>query len=361
MGTAFSSVVRSLVVQSDGKIVVGGDFSAFNNISRNRITRLNSNGTEDTAFYPNLGTGFTGAVYALAVQSDGKILVAGSFSFLNGVSRGSLVRLNSNGAEDTAFYANMGTGFNGWVVSVAVQSDGKILAGGTYSFLNGAARNELVRLNSNGTEDTAFYANMGTGFNNAVRSLAVQSDGKIVAGGAFSSLNGATKNRLVRINTDGTEDTAFYANLGTGFDNIVWTLAVQSDGKMFVGGQFTGLNGATRRGIAKLNSDGTDAVLSTTSYFGFNSLIYALAVQSDGKILVGGQFTQLNGVSRKNLLRLNTNLTDDTDFYTDLGAGLNNTVYSVAVRSDGKMALGGAFVYYKDQFFAPYLAVLKPL
>jgi uncharacterized delta-60 repeat protein len=361
MGTAFSSVVRSLVVQSDGKIVVGGDFSAFNNISRNRITRLNSNGTEDTAFYPNLGTGFTGAVYALAVQSDGKILVAGSFSFLNGVSRGSLVRLNSNGAEDTAFYANMGTGFNGWVVSVAVQSDGKILAGGTYSFLNGAARNELVRLNSNGTEDTAFYANMGTGFNNAVRSLAVQSDGKIVAGGAFSSLNGATKNRLVRINTDGTEDTAFYANMGTGFDNIVWTLAVQSDGKMFVGGQFTGLNGATRRGIAKLNSDGTDAVLSTTSYFGFNSLIYALAVQSDGKILVGGQFTQLNGVSRKNLLRLNTNLTDDTDFYTDLGAGLNNTVYSVAVRSDGKMALGGAFVYYKDQFFAPYLAVLKPL
>ena len=308
-----------------------------------------------------MGTGFSSIVYSILVQPDGKILVGGNFTTLNGVSRNRTLRLNSNGTEDTAFYANMGTGFNTTIRELALQSDGKILVGGTFSLLNGATRNELVRINSNGTEDTAFYANLGTGFDNTVYSVAVQSDGKILASGQFSSLNGATRSRTLRLNADGTEDTAFYTNLGTGFDNTVWKMLVQSDGKIVVGGSFANLNGVGKNSLVRLNSDGTDAFLSTTSYFGFNSIVYALAIQSDGKILVGGNFNKLNGVSRNRLLRLNTNLTDDTDFYANLGAGFNNTVYSVAVRSDGKIAVGGTFIYYKDQFFAPYLAVLKPL
>jgi len=180
-----------------------------------------SDGTEDTSFYTNLGTGFNNQVLSTTTQSDGDILVGGSFTALDGNTKNRLVRLNADGTEDTAFYTNLGTGFGNVVQAVALQSDGDILVGGSFTTLDGNTRNGLVRLNSDGTEDTAFYANLGTGFAGSVIALAVQSDGDIIAGGFFSSFNGNTRNRLVRLNADGTEDTAFYTNLGTGFGNLV--------------------------------------------------------------------------------------------------------------------------------------------
>ena len=146
-------------------------------------------------------------MFHTAIQSDGKIIVAGNYFQLNGNSRNRLVRLNSNGTEDLSFQTNVGTGFNSSTYVVTIQSDGKIIVGGAFSIVNGYTRNRLVRLNSDGTEDTSFYTNLGTGFGgNWTYTVEVQSDGKIVVGGAFTSLNGNTRNRLVRLNSDGTED-----------------------------------------------------------------------------------------------------------------------------------------------------------
>ncbi len=154
------------------------------------------------------GTGAgTGSVYAIAFQSDGKILVGGYFTSWNGTTVGNIVRLNADGTRDTAFTTNTGTGASGGVVSIAIQSDGKILVGGNFGAWNGTTVTRIVRLNSDGTRDTAFTTNAGNGANNTVRSVTIQSDRKILLAGTFTSFNALNQFRrfFVRI---GGEDAS---------------------------------------------------------------------------------------------------------------------------------------------------------
>ena len=352
IGTGFNNYLYRTALQSDGKIVIVGGFDTFNGNTRNSIVRLNSNGTDDTAFYTNIGTGFsylsvTAFVYSTEIQSDGKILVGGNFDTLNGNTRKYLVRLNSNGTEDTAFYTNLGSSFGWYVRRMAIQSDGKIVAVGRYTSFNGNTRRYIVRLNSNGTEDTAFYTNLGTGFNNAslgLLAVAIQTDGKILVGGSFTTLNGTTRNRLVRLNSNGTLDTSFSTNLGTGFNNFVENVTIQSDGKILVGGGFTTLNGTTRNRLVRLNSNGTlDTSFSTNLGTGFNNNIDCITVQTDGKILVGGVFSTVNGSSLyKYLVRLNSTGTVDTAFQAN--GTPNNFVEDIVEDSGNDLIVGGRFV-----------------
>ena len=151
----------------------------------------------------------------------------------NGATRNYLVRLNSDGTSDSTFYTNLGTGaFNGPVTSVVVLSDGSILVGGNFTTLGVNTRNRMVKLSSTGLEISAFYTSLGTGFNNIVSDIKVQSDNKILVGGGFTTFNGNTRNKLVRLDSLGIEDSGFYVNLGTGFDSDIYTLRVQSDGKI---------------------------------------------------------------------------------------------------------------------------------
>jgi len=146
---------------------------------------------------------------------------------------------NIDGTLDSSF--NIGTGFNDEVWSIAIQNDDKILCCGSFTSYNGTTRNRIVRLNSDGTLDSSF--NIGTGFNSLVLSITIQSDGKILCGGPFTSYNGTTRNRIVRLNSDGTLDSSF--NIGTGFNAQVFSIAIQSDGKILCGGSFTSYNGTT--------------------------------------------------------------------------------------------------------------------
>jgi uncharacterized delta-60 repeat protein len=305
LGTGFDDLVRSISIQSDGKILIGGAFTDFDGSTRNRLVRLNSDGTEDTGFYTNLGTGFDATIWSISIQSDGKILVGGEFEDFDGNTRNRLVRLNSDGTEDTGFYTNLGTGFNNPVLSIKVQLNTKILVCGSFNGFDANVRNYLVRLNSDGTEDTGFYTNLGTGFDIPVYSLEIQPDGLILVGGDFNDFDGNVRNYLVRLNSDGTEDTGFYANLGDGFDNRVWSIKVQLDAKILVGGGFTDLDGNTRNRLVRLNSDGTeDTGFYNNLGLGFNNDIYSLELQSDEKILVGGGFTAFDGNTRNRLVRL---------------------------------------------------------
>src|SRR5690554_437044 len=248
--TGLNSSVHSIVLQPDGKILAGGDFTTFNGTTQNRIVRLNSDGSLDTSF--NIGTGANHYVRAIVLQPDGKILVGGSFSSFNGTAQNRIVRLNSDGTLDTSF--NIGTGFNENVISVTLQPDGKILVGGHFTTFNGTTQNRLVRLNSDGTLDTSF--NTGTGFSYGVTSITLQPDGKILVGGNFTAFNGTTQNRVIRLNSDGTLDTSF--NIGIGFNGYtVHSITLQPDGKILVGGNFTAFNGTTQNRITRLNSDGT--------------------------------------------------------------------------------------------------------
>ncbi|MBV1854339.1 putative Ig domain-containing protein [Catellatospora tritici] len=352
LGAAFNGSVRVLAVQPDGKILAGGDYTAFDGVTANRLVRLNPDGTRDTAFSTAIGTGFegptVGVVSAIAVQPDGKILVGGNFTTFDGVTANRLVRLNPDGTRDTAFSTALGTGFNTSVLSLAVQPDGKIVAGGLYTTLNGVTVNRLVRLNPDGTREVAFSTALGTGFNNSVPSIALQADGKILAAGTFTTLNGVTVNRLVRLNPDGTRDTAFSTALGTGFDANVLSVTVQPDGGIIACGGFTTLNGSAANHLVGLNPDGTrDTAFNTNLGTGpAGGTPTAVVAQPDGKVLVSGSFITFNGADVRSLIRLNADGTADTAFNTGLGTGTTFSVFAVAVQPDGNVLAGGAFTVF---------------
>jgi uncharacterized delta-60 repeat protein len=391
--SGLSSSPRAIALQSDGKIVVGGQFTFLNDVEVNRIIRLNANGTRDTAFTNNTGTGANSTVFAITIQSDGKILLAGQFTTFNGATVNRIVRLNTDGTRDTAFTTNTGTGADGTINSMVVQTDGKILLGGGFVNFNGVAVNRIVRLNSDGTRDTAFITNTGTGASNTVSAIALRSDGRIVLGGTFTTFNGSTVGRVVRLNTDGTRDTAFITNTGTGASFTVSAILVDSGGVIFLGGSFATFNGIPSSGMVRLNNNGTmnsdftsnigtglvlgaintivrmldgnilfsgnifefngsklasplrlnlDGQLSTRPYF--DSYTQAIAVQSDGKIVVGGDFLRISGISQKYVARIQSDGRPDTGF--NIGTGLNNVVYAVNIQADGKIVVVGGFTTF---------------
>ena len=341
-GMGASSAIWSMVQQPDGKLLIAGDFTSYNGTARNSVARLNASGTLDTSFDP--GNGVSGSiftVYSIAFQSDGKALIAGNFSGYNGITRNCIARLNPQGGLDTSF--DPGTGPSGAVNSIAVQGDGKVLVGGDLVRYSGIPRNGLARLNADSSLDTSFGT--GTGATGAVLSMALQPDEKIVIGGDFSSYNGIPHNRIARVNADGSLDTSF--DPGTALGGVtnpsVRAVSIQPDGKIMIAGDFTVYNGAVRNRIARLNGDGgLDPSFDPSE--GANGYISAMVLQPDGKILIAGNFTSYNGFTRNRVARLNADGSLDTSF--DPVTGASGSVYTIAIRADGRILIGGWFTTY---------------
>ncbi len=334
-GTGANSPVWTIATQSNNKIIIGGEFTSYNGATIKYITRLNTDGIPDATF--NSGTGANYKVWKTAIQSNDKIIIGGYFTSYNGTTRNDIARLNADGTLDPTF--DPGTGADDWVVTISIQSDGKIIIGGYFTTYNGTSRNCIARLNADGTLDAAF--NPGTGPNNWVQTTAIQSDGKIIIGGAFSSYNGITTNCIARLNDNGTLDATF--NPGTGANGFVETTAIQNDGKIIIGGYFTSYNGTMINRIARLNTDGTiDATFNPGT--GANGSVETTVIQNDGKIIIGGDFTSYNGTTMNRIARINTDGTLDADFNPGLGA--NGKVLTTTIQSDGKIIIGGEFTSY---------------
>ena len=328
------------MIQPDGKIVIGGSFLFYNSVARGYIARINSDGSLDTSFAPSPGA--NGFVYNSTFQSDGKIIIVGNFDEYNSVAKGYIVRTNSDGSIDTSF--NSGSvGANAFISVAVVQPDGKIIIGGAFSTYNGTSRARIARLNSDGSLDTSFDPGSGAVGTASpyIDQMELQADGKIVIGGDFTGYNNTSRNRIARINSDGSLDTSF--DPGVGADAHVDALAMQADGKFVIGGDFTTYNGTSRNRIARINSDGS----LDTSFdpgAGANNTVDDVKVQTDGKIIVGGNFTTYSGVAINRILRVNTNGSLDTSF--NAGSGANAHVGSVAIQADGRIIIGGLFTTY---------------
>lgn len=329
-----SAVIRSIAVQSDGKVVVGGDFTTLASnggaiVSRSRIARLETDGKVDQTLDLNIVGDY---VFATAVQPDGKILIGGFFNTVLGVPRSNIARLNSDGTLDTAF--SPGASDEGFS-AIAVQADGKILVGGSFSVIGGVERNNIARLNSDGTLDMAFDPNaLGSGgiFVPFVSAIAVQADGKILAGGQFNTIGGASRNRIARLDPVTGLADSFNPNAS----QSVASIAVQPDGKVVVCGTFTSIGGTTRNRIARL--DGTTGLADS---FNPNATFWvnSVSLQPDGKILAGGEFTGIGGQPRNRIARLDsaTGLADSFD------PDSNFSVNSIILQADDKILLGGRF------------------
>lgn len=336
-GTGANSVIFSTIIQSDGKILIGGNFTTYNGTTAIRIARLNANGSLDASFNLTTSLGANGFVYSIAMQPDGKILIGGDFLTYNGTAIRRIARLNSDGSLDASF--NVGNGANGTVNSIAIQTDGKILIGGDFQTYKGTLINRIARLNPDGSLDATFK--VGTGVNGSLRSIAIQSDGKILIGGGFTTYNDTTINRIARLNTNGSLDANFIP--GTGANILIYSMAIQSDGKIMIGGEFTSYNGTIRNRIARLNLDGS-LDTSFNPGTGANDITNSISIQSDGKILIGGAFTNFNGTAINRIARLNADGSRDASFNPTTGA--NNTIKSTVVQSDGKILIGGSFNTY---------------
>ena len=276
--TFYDGYVFDIVQQSDGKFIIGGIFSRYSGQTRYSIIRINDNGTIDSSF--TIGTGFnrvgsypqntlTSPIYTIKLQSDGKILVGGEFTQYNGFSNYGIIRLNSDGTRDTSFTSY----FNGLVSayeikSIQIQPNDKILVAGTFKSYSGVTRQSILKLNSNGTLDTTFGSTSGfTGNINIdgflygrVNDMILQSDGKILCAGDFTGYSGVSSNNLIRLNNDGTIDTTF--NTGTGFNGTVKKISLQSTGNIMCVGEFTTYNSnGPFNGIARVTSYGGNATL----------------------------------------------------------------------------------------------------
>ena len=341
--------VRSVVVQPDGKILIGGYFTSVAPnggaaVTRNHIARFNPDGTLDIQFDPNTDN----TVFCITLQPDGKILIGGAFTSLspNGGAantRNRIARLNSDGTLDGDFNPNA----NSSVFAIAVQSDGKIVAGGYFNGTNsigGQARNNIARLDAITGSADSFDPHSLSGIGSGpgpVFTVAIQRDGKIVAGGSFRQIGGQVRRFLARLDPATGLADSFNPNA----DEAVLSIAAQADGKILVGGNFASVGGQPRLHLARLDSatglaDSFDP--NPTPSSGFQGV--AIAVQADGKILVGSQYTSIGGQPRNRIARLDSNgLADSFD------PNANDLVEAIAIQADGKVLLVGIFTTVSGQ------------
>jgi uncharacterized delta-60 repeat protein len=235
------------------------------------------------------------------------------------------------------------------VLDTVVQPDGKIVIAGSFNLVGTTARNRIARLKPNGTVDLSFDAGtVGLNVSDQVRTVVVQPDGKILIGGGFTTVGDVALNNFARLNGDGTVDTATFSP-GTGADNIVFCVAVQPDAKILIGGAFTAVNGQPRNHIARLNADGTlESEATFNSGSGANSNVVSIAVQADGKILIGGDFTSVNGQTRNYVARLNADGSLESSATFDPGTGANASVQSVAM-AGGRQDLAWRLFYQRER------------
>jgi uncharacterized delta-60 repeat protein len=334
-GTGFELQSQSIVIDSNEKLITGGYFTTYSGVSRNRIIRLNSDGTVDSTF--NIGTGFNNPVIKIALQSDGKILVGGTYTSYSGATINRIIRLNTDGTRDTTF--TVGSGSNNTIYAITVQSDGKILIGGSITLYSGVTVGRVVRLNTNGSIDSTF--NIGSGFNTTVYSIEVDTNGKIYVGGLFTSFTGSSQNYYIRLNSDGTKDSTF--NIGSGFNLGVRGTAFDSNGKILVTGPFSTFTGSTQGRLIRLNSDGSkDTTLNIG--VGFVGEPFSVLIDSDDKILVSGNNTLFTGTTINRLVRLNSNGTRDTTL--NIGTGFSASINDLKFDSKKKIVIVGTFATY---------------
>lgn len=333
IGKGADGSVNALKLLANGQILIAGDFTHFNDTNRVRVARLSDSGALDLSLDPAAGP--NNSVLALATQADDRIVVAGAFNTESGLIRNRVARLLPSGALDSF---NLPLGLNAQVSDIAIQpTDGKIVIGGAFVEASAAGRSHIARLNPDGTLDLSF--DPGVGADNNVTAVALQPDGKILIGGSFSTINKVNRKGIARLNKDGSVDLSFV--VGTGANGSVQDILLLDSGKMLIAGDFTAYNGSTRVRVARLNADGS----LDTSFdpgAGPDKVVNALAIQPDGKVFIAGDFGSVSGVVRVRVARLtDTGSFDDT---FNPGDGPNDAVYEVVVQpTDGKVLIAGRF------------------
>ncbi len=388
-GSGFDGVVNDVLVQPDGKILVGGYFNNYNGADvPDCLVRLNADGSLDTAFNAG-GSGFLFSSYpvfstvnALALQNDGKILVGGYFDTFNGTTGpAGIMRLNADGSHDTTFNNGGSGGFIAY--AIVVLDDGKILIGGGGVEYNGATVPAgIIRLTSDGLCDTTFNYVEGTpnagaeAMVHGVKCINVLADDHILIAGDFTSYNGNTEyTQFVELKEDGTvtEDLYELYNLSScsllhELFPVIECMYIQSDGKPVIGGSFYeySLGGydldMTPDSLCRLDADYSLDYFFNNGFSGVNGnrTVHAIAGGADGTLLIGGNIGSYNGVDVPDGIMC---INSDGSIYDDFnvgGVGTDDVVSAIAVLDDGSILVGGNFTMYNNESVSCGLIRLQP-
>jgi len=302
IGAGFDSYVNVIKTQSNGKYICVGGFTSYQgtSLSSRRICRLNTDFTLDTTFTP---PDFPVYVECMEIDSNDKIYV-GSNNVISG--KGRLVRLNANGTIDTAYMP--GIGFDRPVTAIKLQPDGKLIVAGLFTTFNSTPRKGIVRLTTGGIFDTTFNG-VTTGFatvQDYPRSIAVQSTGRIIVGGDFYSYNGTPCRNTIIINANGSafSGPAFLDNSPSGtYGANVLKVLVDSLDRIYVCGKFTRIaNSSTVQRIIRLTSLGIEDTGFNVSASGLTNGTTSLTlggfdmiINSNDNLVVVGNFTNAAG------------------------------------------------------------------
>ncbi|MFD0862530.1 T9SS type A sorting domain-containing protein [Sungkyunkwania multivorans] len=356
IGSGASSNVESIAIQPDGKIIIAGSFTSYNGTSINRLARLHPDGSLDNSF--NIGSGPSGIVYKVKVLPNGKIFIAGSISRYNDQDCDFIVKLNSDGSRDTSFTVVHNSNQSSPAYDFHVLPDGKVLLAGILNDFAESGTRTLVRLNADGSHDTTF--NLGgagfeaniAGVTPYIKTIDVQSDGKILVGGFFFRYNGVNSRYIARIDQDGSLDTTFQNGNTTfsGPSNEITAITVLDNDKILVGGENSSYNGDSVKNLMRLNADGTldNAFSVLDAYNNYAVGISSpsqIAVASNGNIVVVGSRTSINGNPAKSIVLYDANGSLNTDFNAGMGLGPNSKLETCAIQEDGKILIGGIFQF----------------
>lgn len=297
------------------------------------------------------------------MQADGKVIICGYFTNLSGQYADRIGRMSSDGTFDTSFNANVKVPRSPdyphpSVHSVIEQADGRLLVAGAFTNIGGLARSYLARITPTGIADPGFNSVNLPSVYETVSCLAIQADGKILAGGLFTSFNGEARTNLVRLNSDGSLDKQFNPKISQGPSHPVWDrsgypsvscIAIQPDGKILIGGRFRHVQGMTNFALARLHENGSlddgfnPNILWSWTPIGPIWQMISISVQANGKIIIGGTFQGVGGLAQTNLARLHPNGQVDEGFRPTFTGVDTFGVVAAQLQPDGKILVTGQF------------------
>jgi uncharacterized delta-60 repeat protein len=348
--------VSHMEILNDGKILIAGGFSSVNGVTRYKIARLNADGSLDESFNANSAISvtefFSPVINSVQILPDGKILLSGFLAQLSGLYNTTVLRLNADGTRDTtqtSFPYRSDSTFAP-VNKAAQLASGKILMCGEFQKPNDNLKPWLARYNNNGTYDSTFT----TAINSRCYDVEVLPDGKYLVAGYYTTIDGNSAVGLTRFNADDTIDTTF--NGATYPGSAYRQIEVLSDGKI-IAFQISGGNGV----VSRLNSDGRHELTFPTAFF----IPDDVALQPNGKTFVVGEYRDIFGQS-SDMNRFNTDGSHDPSldrlFFS--GPTSSDSPKAVAVTADGKVIVGGAFTNFftfpAGTINRPYLVRFTP-
>ncbi len=343
-GTGFSSpspptAVLTVALPGRGKkSVVSGYFTEYQGKRAPGLIRLKGNGKRDKSFKPGLGP--SGPVTSIIPLENGKMLIGGSIQTYDGVSVGNLLRVNSNGSIDQTYAP---AGFNDQVSAMALLSDGSLLVAGFFtSYGSEAVSGGLVKLKPDATLDSSFVApaELQPG---SVESLLALKQGKALVGGTFASYGSSLGSGLARINSDGSADSSF--DVASGFGSTVGGVySIQKYRKEFlIGGSFSEYDQQSASNLVLIAKNGWRSLRLRTGA-GFDGQVNSVSVQPDKRLVVVGNFSKYRGKKAPGITRLKKDGVRDKSFKA--GSGFNASVSDSVLRPDGTVLVGGFFTKY---------------